>query len=234
MGEPRKVMLKVVAIIPALNEEAAIASVIRAIPRDSISRVIVVDNGSTDSTAAVAQAAGADVVVQPLRGYGAACQAGANAACDADVLVFLDGDGSFDAAEAPDVVAPIIAGNADLVLGSRELGGVAPDAMPLHQQWGNRLVAWLLRGLYGIHVTDVGPFRAIRRTTLDALEMQELTYGWPTEMIVKAARRQAHIVEVPTKYMVRIGGESKVGGTVRGSVLAGYRMLALTLKHAWR
>lgn len=227
-------MLKVVAIIPALNEEAAIAAVIGAIPRGTISRVIVVDNGSTDRTAAVAQAAGADVVVQPLRGYGAACQAGAHAACDADVLVFLDGDGSFDAAQAPDVVAPIIAGNADLVLGSRELGGVAPHAMPAHQQWGNRLVAWLLRRLYGIHVTDVGPFRAIRRTTLDALKMQELTYGWPTEMIVKAARQQAQIVEVPTKYMVRKGGESKVGGTVRGSVLAGYRMLALTLKHGWR
>jgi glycosyltransferase involved in cell wall biosynthesis len=227
-------MHNVVVIIPALNEEAAIASVIRAIPRDVISGVIVVDNGSTDRTAAVAHAAGAAVVVEPQRGYGAACQAGANAARDADVLVFLDGDGSFDAAEVTHVVTPIIAGNADLVLGSRELGGVAPDAMPPHQQWGNRLVAWLLRQLYGLQVTDVGPFRAIRRTTLDALEMRELTYGWPTEMIVKAARRQAHIVEVPTKYTVRIGGESKVGGTLRGSVLAGYRMLALTLKHAWR
>lgn len=172
--------------------------------------------------------------MQPQRGYGAACQAGANAAADADVLVFLDGDGSFDAAEAAHVVAPIVAGDADLVLGSRELGGVAPQAMPPHQQWGNRLVAWLLRRLYHIRVTDVGPFRAIRRTTLDALEMRELTYGWPTEMIVKAARHQAHIVEVPTTYTVRIGGESKVGGTVRGSILAGYRMLVLTLKHAWR
>lgn len=227
-------MLRIVAIIPALNEEVAIPVVVRSVPRDVVRRVIVVDNGSTDHTAAVARAAGADVIVQPRRGYGSACRAGVEAAPDADVLVFLDGDGSFDAAETYQVVAPILAGQADLVLGSRELGGVAPDAMPQHQRWGNRLVAALLRGLYGIHVTDVGPFRAIRRTTLEALDMHELTYGWPIEMVVKAARHKARIVEVPTAYAVRLGGTSKVGGTVRGSILAAYYMLLITLKHVWR
>ena len=226
-------MLKIVVIIPALNEEAAIPFVVRSVPQNQVSRVIVVDNGSTDGTAAAARAAGAEVVVQRRRGYGSACWAGVAAAPDADVLVFLDGDGSFNGADTRQVVAPILDGRADLVLGSRELGGVAPNAMPPHQRWGNRLVAALLRWLYDIHVTDVGPFRAIRRTTLEALDMRELTYGWPTEMVVKAARHQARIIEVPTKYATRMGGTSKVGGTVRGSILAAYHMLALTLKYAW-
>lgn len=226
--------MKIVVIIPALNEEAAISFVVRAIPREVVCRVIVVDNGSTDATAAAASAAGADVIVQPQRGYGSACWAGVEAAREADILVFLDGDGSFDGADTGQLVAPILEGRADLVLGSRELGGVAPDAMPQHQRWGNRLVAWLLRWLYHIHVTDVGPFRAVRRTTLEALDMRERTYGWPTEMVVKAARHQARIVEVPTPYAARMGGVSKVGGTVRGSALAAYHMLVLTLKHAWQ
>lgn len=226
--------MKIVVIIPALNEEAAISFVVRAIPREVVSRIIVVDNGSTDATAAAAGAAGADVVVQPRRGYGSACWAGVEAAREADIFVFLDGDGSFDGADITQLVAPILEGRADLVLGSRELGGVAPDAMPQHQRWGNRLVAWLLRWLYHIHVTDVGPFRAVRRSTLEALDMRERTYGWPTEMVVKAARQHARIVEVPTPYAARVGGVSKVGGTVRGSVLAAYHMLVLTLKHAWR
>ena len=226
--------MKIVVIIPALNEEITIAAVVRAISRDTVNQIIVVDNGSTDATAVTAQAAGAEVVLEPRRGYGSACSAGVKAAPDADILVFLDGDGSFDCADIEQLVAPILEGRADVVLGSRELGGVAPDAMPPHQRFGNRLVATLLRWLYHIHVTDVGPFRAIRRTTLAELDMREMTYGWPTEMVVKAARHQARIVEVPTPYAARMGGESKVGGTVRGSVLAAYHMLVLTLKHAWR
>ncbi len=224
----------VVAIIPALNEAATISAVVQSISQRVVQRIIVVDNGSTDNTAGIARDAGADVVLEPRRGYGNACHAGAEAASDADIVVFLDGDGSFDTAQISAVVEPIIAGRADLVLGSRELGGVQRNAMPAHQRFGNRLVAWLLRLLYGIHVTDVGPFRAIRRTTLQALDMREPTYGWPTEMIVKVARRKLPIIEVPTSYGARLGGESKVGGTIRGSVLAGYHMLVLTLKYAWR
>ena len=227
-------MLNVIAIIPALDEEAAIAAVVRAIPGDVVRRVVVVDNGSTDGTARAARAVGAEVVVEPRRGYGNACRAGVDAAKDADVFVFIDGDGSFEPTEIGRMIAPIVDGRADLVLGSRELGGAPVSALLPDPRLGNRLVAWLLRRLYGIRVTDVGPFRAIRRTTLDDLDMSEPTYGWPTEMVVKAARRRARIVEVPASYKARIGGESKVSGTLRGTVLAGYRMLALTLKHAWR
>ncbi len=225
-------MLKIVAIIPALNEAAAISHVVKAIPNDIVSRVIVVDNGSTDGTAAAARAAGADVVEQHQRGYGNACRAGVNAAKEADVLVFLDGDGSFEPREIASLVKPILTNDADLVLGSRELGGTPSRALLPHQRFGNRLVAWLLRRLYHMDVTDVGPFRAIRRTTLEVLAMCEPTYGWPTEMVVKAARHNARIAEVPVSYTNRLGGESKVSGTVRGTVLAGYRMLALTFKYA--
>lgn len=224
--------MNIVAIIPALNEEIAIPHVIRSVPRTVISRVIVVDNGSTDNTATAARNAGAEVVVEHKRGYGNACRAGVQAAVDADVLVFLDGDGSFDPAETEQLIAPITAGAADLVLGSRELGGVPASALLPHQRLGNRLVAWLVRRLYGIAVTDIGPFRAIRRTTLDLLAMSEPTYGWPIEMVVKAVRQRARIVEVPVSYRQRLGGESKVSGTLRGTLLAGYRMIALTLKHA--
>jgi glycosyltransferase involved in cell wall biosynthesis len=225
-------MNEVVVIIPALNEVEAIAEVVRAVPARIVSRVIVVDGGSTDGTAAAALDAGADVVIQRRRGYGSACRAGVEAAPDADVFVFLDGDGSFDPAQIDPLVAPILADEADLVLGSRELGGISRGSMPPQQRWGNRLVATLLHLLYGLRVTDVGPFRAIRRTTLDMLDMCEPTYGWPTEMIVKAARRQARIVEIPTTYRARVGGKSKVSGTLRGTVFAGYQMLALTLRYA--
>jgi glycosyltransferase involved in cell wall biosynthesis len=224
----------IVAIIPALNEVAAISTVVRSLPRGCMRRVIVVDNGSTDGTAQAAAGAGADVIIQLQRGYGNACRAGADAAWDADVLVFLDGDGSFDSAELDRVVAPILLGHADMVLGSRELGGATVGALLPHQRFGNRLVALLLRRIYGIQVTDVGPFRAIRRTTLEQLDMREPTYGWPTEMVVKAARHGARIVEVPVSYRARMGGISKVSGTLRGTLLTGYRMLALTLKYAWR
>ncbi|MDP9315614.1 MAG: glycosyltransferase family 2 protein [Chloroflexota bacterium] len=227
-------MAMVVAIIPALNEVTAIAHVVRVVPHTVVQRIIVVDNGSTDGTAAAARAAGAEVLAQPQRGYGNACRSGVAAARHADVLLFLDGDGSFDPAEARRIVAPILENRADLVLGSRELGSVPVSAILPHQRFGNRLVAFLLRRLYGLHVSDMGPFRAIRRTTLDALDMRERTYGWPTEMVVKAARHGARIVEVPASYRARIGGTSKVSGTLRGTVLAGYRMLTLTLKYAWR
>lgn len=226
-------MARVVVIIPALNEADTIAHVVHAIPSALVSRVIVVDGGSTDGTVEMARAAGADVVVQPRRGYGTACRAGVDAAPEADLMVFLDGDGSFDPAQIGLLIAPILADQAELVLGSRELGGIDRAAMPPQQRFGNRLVAWLLKRLYGLQVTDVGPFRAIRRSTLEQLDMREPTYGWPTEMVVKAARRQVRILEVPTAYRARQGGKSKISGTLRGTILAGYQMLALTLKYVW-
>ena len=202
-------------------------------PADWVDEVIVVDNGSTDRTAEVARTAGAHVVHEPRRGYGYACAAGVAAAQDADVLVFLDADYSFDPRELPRVVGPILEGRADLVLGSRALGE-APSATLPHQRFGNWLAARLMRWLYGLHVTDLGPFRAIRRDRLLALDMQEMTFGWPTEMMVKAARRGYRIIEVPVTYRTRAAGRSKVSGTVRGTILAGYYILGTTLRYARR
>ena len=223
--------MSVALIIPALNEETAIARVVQQVPRELVDRVIVVDNGSTDRTAENARAAGAEVVMQPKRGYGNACWAGFQAAQNADILIFLDGDGSFDPQEIAQVLAPLQADAAELVLGSRELGGTRVEALLPHQRLGNRIVAWLVRLLYQINVTDVGPFRAVKRSILDDLQMVERTYGWTTEMVVKAARRGYRIMEVPISYGERMGGESKVSGTLRGTVLTAYRMFALVLKH---
>jgi hypothetical protein len=148
------------------------------------------------------------------------------------VLVFMDGDGSF----LPEQIAPLVwavrEGGADLALGTRMQGGMTPGAMPPHQFHGNRLVAWLVRWRYGVPLTDLGPFRAIRRTLLDRLDMRELTYGWPIEMIVKAARQGATIIELPVGYRPRFAGHSKVGGTLRGTVLATYRILSVTLRYS--
>lgn len=221
----------VAAIIPARNEAAAIGKVIAALPRPLVSRIIVVDNGSTDHTAAVARAAGAEVVAEPTAGYGRACAAGAAAAGDADVLLFLDGDYSDFPEEAPAVLEPVLRGSADLVIGSRLRGRRERGALPAHQLFGNWLVSALMRMLYGLQITDLGPFRAIRADLLRSFEMCEMTYGWPTEMLVKAARRGARIVEVPVRYRRRIG-TSKISGTVRGTVLATYSILKVTLRYA--
>lgn len=227
--------LDAVVIIPACNEEAALPAVLGEIPQEVIKTVIVVDNGSTDHTAEVARGAGAIVVHEPRPGYGYACAAGAQAAADqrADVLVFLDGDGSFDATQISRILAPIEEGRADLVLGSRPAGGIEKGAMPPHARFGNWLVARLMGLLYGLQVTDLGPFRAIRIDSLARLNMQETTYGWPTEMTVKAARLGLSIVEVPVRYRARRGGRSKVSGTLRGTVLATYFILAVTLRYAF-
>jgi glycosyltransferase involved in cell wall biosynthesis len=225
--------MRIVAIIPALDEEAAIGGVIRAICRNLVDEVIVVDNGSRDATAAVAKAAGATVIHEPQRGYGAACLAGARAVRQADILVFLDGDGNDDPTEMPRVLQPILEGQADLVLGSRTTGQGDHSGLTPQQRVGNYVVTSLVRRLYGLRLTDIGPFRAITAPTFDALGMGHKTYGWPVEMVVKAAKRGCRIVEVPVSCHPRLG-RSKVAGTLKGSLLAGYHLLMTTLRYAWK
>jgi glycosyltransferase involved in cell wall biosynthesis len=223
--------MNVAVVIPALNEAGCIGALVRAALAQPVAEVVVVDNGSADGTAAAARAAGARVVAEPRRGYGYACRAGAEAAEQAGVLVFLDGDYSFLPEEIPRLLAPLQAGAADLVLGSRALGQIEAGAMPPQQRFGNWLVARLMRRLYRLPLTDLGPYRAVRGELLRALDMREMTYGWPTEMIVKAARRRARIVEVPVRYQSRRAGRSKVSGTLRGTVLAGYVILRTTMRY---
>lgn len=220
-------------IIPVLNEEESIAAVLGDIPPELAAEVVVVDNGCTDRTVSVARSLGAKIVVAEQRGYGSACLAGTLAA-GGDILVYLDGDYSDYPAEMADLVEPIAAGRADFVLGSRLARGDLPRAaMPPQQRFGNWLTARLMRRLYGLPVTDLSPFRAIRKDLLLALKMQEMTFGWPTEMMVKAARAGYRLEEVPVRYRPRLGGKSKISGTVRGTVLAGYYILTTTFRYAW-
>jgi len=225
--------MKTVVVIPALNEEPAIADVVGAVPQDLVDEIIVADNGSTDSTAKQAAAAGARVVQATRRGYGAACLAGARAAQDADIIVFLDGDRSDDPAELSTVLQPVADDRADLVIGSRLEGRLEKGAMPLHGRVGNRLMVLLLNLLYGVAITDIGSFRAIRTRALFALEMEQMTYGWPVEMVVKAARRGLRIQSVPIRYRRRIG-KSKVTGTLKGTLLASYYIFMVTMKYLWK
>lgn len=226
--------MTVCVIIPALNEAESIGVVLAAIPAGLAAEVIVVDNGSTDDTAARALAAGARVVREDRRGYGFACAAGV-AATQADIMVFLDADLSDFPEEMAALLAPIQSGQADLVLGSRFLAGnLSRSVMPPQQRFGNWLASRLMRRLYGLPVTDLSPFRAVRRDVLLALDMREMTYGWPTEMMVKAARRGYRLTEIAVRYRARYAGRSKVSGTVRGALLAAYYILGTTLRYAWR
>lgn len=217
-------------IIPAYNEEASIAKVVAEIPAGLVREVIVVDNNSADQTSAAAQAAGATVLREPRPGYGHACLAGM-ARClgrptpeQPDIIVFLDGDYSDYPEEMTALVAPILRGEADMVIGSRALGERESGAMLPQQIFGNWLATTLLRRLYGAHFTDLGPFRAIRREALERIGMQDTTYGWTVEMQLKAARLKLRSVEVPVRYRRRIG-VSKVSGTVKGTLGAGYKIL---------
>ena len=216
-------------IIPALNEAGSLGPLLSEVPAGLVHQVIVVDNGSTDRTAEVARAAGALVIDEPRRGYGFACAAG-TAVAEGEVLVFLDGDGSFIPGELTDLLMPLARGEADLVLGSRMRADRV--VMPSHQRFGNLLFAWLLRQRFGLELTDLGPYRAIRRELLLRLNMQEHTYGWPLEMIIKTVRCRKPIVEVPVTYRPRLAGQSKVGGTFRGSILAAYRFFYVLIRYA--
>ncbi len=225
---------RVALIIPALNEEGHMYELVTASRAQPVNQVIVVDNGSTDRTAEEASAAGAQVIHEPRRGYGYACAAGTREALvqKAQLLVYMDGDFSSLPHEIPSLLHPLADDKADLVLGSRVLGQIAAGSMPFHQRAGNWLSARLMNRLYQVQVTDLGPFRAIAAGWMERIHMQEMTFGWPTEMMVKVARRRGRIVEVPVSWHPRRSGRSKVGGTVRGSILAGYFILGVTLRYA--
>ena len=213
-------------VIAALNEEDAIANVVASVPRDIADQVIVVDNGSSDRTAEVAAAAGACVVTEPQRGYGRAFCAGLRSlSADCKIVVFLDGDGSDYPEMMNRLVEPIIDGRYDFVIGSRTAGQREAGSMNFHQVFAGYMIGFFLRLLYGVHSTDMGPFRAIRRRTLEVLGMREETYGWPLEMQMRAARAKVRTLEVPVDYRRRAGGKSKIAGTARGSFLAATRIL---------
>lgn len=219
--------MSVSVIIPALNEEETIADVVRGVPTATANEVIVVDNGSADSTAAHAKEAGARVITEPRRGYGRACAAGMRAlSSDCDIVVFLDGDGS-DCPELMDhLVEPICEGKYDFVIGSRTRGSRERGSLNFQQVLAGRAVGLSLRALYGVRYTDMCPFRAIRREALESLRMSEQTYGWNLEMQMRGARAGLRILEVPVNHRRRAGGESKVSGTLSGTFKAGARILA--------
>lgn len=221
-------------IIPALNEEQALPLVLQDLPRPLVRRVVVADNGSSDATAQVARAHGAEVAHEPERGYGAAClKALAQLAADPpEIVVFLDGDYSDHPSELVSLIEPILAGDADLVIGSRARGRQERGALSPQQRVGNAIACRALRFLYKVRYTDLGPFRAIRWETLQELGMQDRNYGWTVEMQIKAAQRGVAYHEVPVSYRQRIG-VSKVSGTIRGSLGAGIKILWLLGRYAW-
>ncbi len=224
----------ILVIIPAFNEENSVGKVVREIPAGLAAEVVVVNNNSNDQTAVEAARAGATVLHEPVQGYGRACLRGIAYARERspqpDMLVFIDADYSDYPAEMPAVVAPILADEADLVIGSRALGKRQRGSMTPQQLFGNWLATTLLRWLYGAKFTDLGPFRAVRFSTLMALDMRDQTYGWTVEMQLKAAKLGFRSVEVPVSYRPRIG-HSKISGTVKGTVLAGYKIITTIFKY---
>lgn len=225
--------MRVAVIIPALNEQDCIGAVVSGFLEQADVTVSVADNGSEDSTAAISRAAGAHVVTETRRGYGYACTAGIAAAGDVcDVLLFMDGDGSDNPAHLPVLLDPIEQSGADLVLGSRSLGRSEPGAILPHQWLGNRRTVYLVRVLYGVRLTDLPPSQTIRQLVMGSLRMREMTYGWTVEFIVKRAKCNLRIREVPVETNRRVAGNSKVSGTLRGTVLAAHYLVATTIKYA--
>jgi glycosyltransferase involved in cell wall biosynthesis len=218
-------------IIPVLNERESIGLVLRDLPRRLVGQVIVVDNGCGDDSAAIAARAGAQIVRQPSRGYGAACLAGISALDPrADVVVFLDGDYSDFPEELEDLVAPILRGEADLVIGSRVMKRENRGALLPQAYWGNKLATFLIRCFWRFSYTDLGPFRAVRRTSLRALDMRDRSFGWTVEMQIKALRAGLRVKEIPVRYRKRIG-RSKISGTLGGTLSAGAKILLTIFKY---
>ena len=225
--------MRVSVIIPTHNEVQAIARVLADLPSDLTTEVIVVDSNSSDGTPEVAAKMGARVVREARRGYGRACLTGLANAKAPDVVVFLDGDYSDRPAELPILLSPIVESRADITIGSRLRGQRVPRALPWHQAFGNRLAASLIRLLYGLDISDLGPFRAGRADVLHKLELEETTYGWAVEMILKGALRGFRVVEVPVSYYPRIG-KSKISGTLKGMVGAAWFILSLIVRYYFR
>ena len=225
--------MRVSVVIPTHNEAEGIGRVLGDLPSDLVAEVIVVDSNSTDGTPDLAEKMGAQVVREPRRGYGRACLTGFANTRNPDVVVFLDGDYSDRPSELPVILAPIVEGRADITLGSRFGGKSNPNALPWHQSFGNRLAASLIRLLYGLKVSDLGPFRAARADVLRSLALEEATYGWAVEMIVKGAIAGLRIVEVPVSYHPRVG-KSKISGTVKGTVGAAWFILSRIVGYYFR
>lgn len=222
----------VAVIIPVLNEAQALPRVLEAIP-PWVACTFVADNGSTDGSSEIARGYGAVVVTEPRRGYGSACLAALARLPPVDIVVFLDGDASDDAGDMASLVAPVAAGRADMVLGSRTLGEREPGALTPQQIFGNWLACTLVRWIWGQRFTDLGPFRAIRRDALDRLGMADPDYGWTVEMQVRAAQQGLVCLEVPVRYRRRVG-RSKVSGTIRGVIGAGSKILYIIAREALR
>lgn len=225
--------MRVSVIIPTHNEAQAIGRVLADLPVDQVTEVIVVDSNSNDGTPEIAASMGARVVQEPRRGYGRACLTGLAVTNSPDIVVFLDGDYSDRPSELPILLEPIIQGDADITLGSRLREQRIRAALPWHQAFGNRLAAGLIRLLYGLAITDLGPFRAGRADVLRALALEEATYGWAVEMILKGAINGFRVVEVPVSYYPRIG-KSKIGGTAKGTIGAAWFILSLTVRYYFR
>jgi glycosyltransferase involved in cell wall biosynthesis len=222
--------MRVSVIIPTHNEAQAIARVLADLPSNLITEVIVVDSNSNDGTSEIAARMGARIIHESRRGYGRACLTGLAAANSPDIVVFLDGDYSDRPAELPILLGPIIQGDADITLGSRLGEQRMPAALPWHQAFGNRLAAGLIRHFYGLKITDLGPFRAARADVLRAIALEETTYGWAVEMILKGALHGFRVVEVPVTYYRRIG-KSKIGGTLKGTAGAAWFILSLMVRY---